>query len=414
VTGDRSSGGAPDAVVAAIAELRRGRMALVLDDENRENEGDLIMAAEMATPEALAFMIRHTTGLVCVAMPEQRAAELDLPLMVNHNNDPRGTAFTVSVDLKQGTTTGVSAADRALTARALADSTTGSHELSRPGHVFPLRARPGGVLERRGHTESAVDLCRLAGLQPVGVLAEVINDDGTMSRRPQLRDFASEHALAVVTVADIVRYRARREASGRIPTRHGEFTATAFRVAPDGSEHVALVLGDVDQSDASAGSPAALPVLTRMHSECLTGDVFGSMRCDCAARLAQAMAQIGAAGRGVLVYLRAREDRGVRFTNKLLCRRHDDGLETVGARLGRGQRFDGRDCADAAWILQALGVGSVILATNDPADCRSLRALGLEVNTQEPLGVPPDTNNTAHLNTSRCCSGHPFGADVAL
>jgi 3,4-dihydroxy 2-butanone 4-phosphate synthase/GTP cyclohydrolase II len=265
--------GSARAMEAALAELRRGRMVLVIDDEDRENEGDLIMAAEFATPEAMAFMIRHTSGLLCVGITGERAEELRLPLMVTDSDDPRGTAFTVSVDLKAGTTTGVSGADRAATVRALVADGTRPEDLSRPGHVFPLIAREGGVLRRAGHTESAVDLCRLAGLAPAGVLSEVTNDDGTMARRPELVRFAAEHGLVTVAVADIVRYRrrtetlVRREAAGRVPSAHGEFTAITYRSVVDDREHVALVFGEVDQTGADTG-----PVLVRVHSECLTGD----------------------------------------------------------------------------------------------------------------------------------------------
>jgi 3,4-dihydroxy 2-butanone 4-phosphate synthase/GTP cyclohydrolase II len=297
--GDRGT-----AVQEALVALRRGRMVLVVDDEDRENEGDLIMAASCVTPEAVAFMVRHTTGLLCVAVTEERADELGLPLMVNKGDDPRGTAFTVSVDLRRGTSTGVSAADRALTVTALADPATRPEDLTRPGHVFPLRARAGGVLQRAGHTESAVDLCRLAGLEPAGLLAEITNDDGTMARRPQLARFAAEHDLVTVTVADIVRYRQGsealvvREAEGRVPVDHGEFRVASYRSTTDDQVHLALVLGDVDQACAGPGSREAVPLLVRVHSECLTGDVFGSRRCDCGEQLERAMERIGAEGRG--------------------------------------------------------------------------------------------------------------------
>jgi 3,4-dihydroxy 2-butanone 4-phosphate synthase/GTP cyclohydrolase II len=295
-------------VEAALREIRRGRMVLVVDDEDRENEGDLIMAAEMATPEAMAFMIRHSSGILCVAITPERAEELRLPLMVDHGDDPRGTAFTVSVDLKAGTTTGVSGADRALTVRALANAATRPTDLCRPGHVFPLIARPGGVLQRAGHTESSVDLCRLAGLEPAGVLAEITNDDGTMARRPELRGFAIEHGLVLLSVADLVRFRerrgalVRREAAGRVPVAHGGFTAVSFLSVADDAEHVALVLGDVERAEE--------PVPVHVHRECLAGDVFGSRRCGCGRELNDALARIGANGLGVVVYLRGREGYG--------------------------------------------------------------------------------------------------------
>jgi len=294
-------------VAAALHDLRQGRMVVVVDDEDREDEGDLVMAAEHATPEALAFFIRHTSGLVCVAIDRHRTEALQLPPMVADGDDPRGTAFTVSVDLKEAATTGVSAADRARTIRALVDPDTQPAQLSRPGHVFPLVARDGGVLRRAGHTESAVDLCRLAGLRPAGVLCEITNEDGTMARRPDLLAFAAEHGLTAITVADLVRHRrsmeqlVHRGAEGRVPTDHGTFTAITYRSGVGGAEHVALVAGNVDQTAESGPSE---PVLVRVHSECLTGDVFGSRRCDCGEQVQLAMERIGRAGRGVVVYLR--------------------------------------------------------------------------------------------------------------
>ncbi|GAB4658942.1 3,4-dihydroxy-2-butanone-4-phosphate synthase [Mycobacterium avium] len=387
--------GATDPVTAALVELRRGRMVLVVDDEDRENEGDLIMAAEMATSEAMAFMIRHTTGLVCVAMTDGRAEELQLPLMVSNGDDPRRTAFTVSVDLKEGTSTGVSASDRALTIRALADLSTHPHQLCRPGHVFPLRARPGGVLERDGHTESAVDLCRLAGLAPVGVLAEIVNDDGTMARRPQLKRFATEHGLAMLAVPDIVQYRVRheavvqREAAGRIPTRHGEFTAISLRTLAGGIEHVALVLGDVDQTDVPEGSGEASPILTRVQSECLTGDVFGSQQCDCSAKLEQSMTRIGAAGRGVIVYLRDQKRSGHALIHALRsgCVRGQS-TDPAEADTTRLLLAESRELTAAASILATLGVRTVALMTNNPNKCGGLRDLGVQVSGREPLEIP--------------------------
>jgi 3,4-dihydroxy 2-butanone 4-phosphate synthase/GTP cyclohydrolase II len=369
-------------------------MVLVVDDEDRENEGDLIMAAEMATPDAMAFIIRHTTGLVCVAITDERAEELRLPLMVPHGDDPRCTAFTVSVDLKEGTTTGVSAFDRAVTVRALAHPRAYPDQFSRPGHIFPLRARPGGVLERAGHTESAVDLCRLAGLAPVGVLAEIMKDDGSMARRPELERFASEHGLAMLNVADIVRYRARREgevrreAAGRIPTRYGNFTAVGFRTLTGGHEHVALVLGDVDQTDAPYGSPEASPVLTRVHSECLTGDVFGSERCNCSTELEQSMLRIGEAGRGVILYLRDCHASGLAVTHALRAggvpRQTIDDAETDATQRRHAESWE-LNCA--ASILAALGVRTVALMTNDPECIPGLDDLGVQVSSREPLEI---------------------------
>ena len=322
-------------VDAALAELRRGRMVLVVDDEDRENEGDLIAAAELATPEMLAFVIRHTSGLVCVGMDAALVDRLELPPMVAENDDPRATAFTVSVDLRNVTSTGVSATVRAATIRALADPGTRPGDLSRPGHIVPLRAREGGVLRRAGHTESAVDLCRLAGLAPAGLLAEVTNPDGTMARRPELARFAQRHGLVSVTVADLVRYRLRtdtlvvRQASGRVPSPHGEFTVTTYRSELDGSEHVALVMGDVSQAEEPAPDDN---VLVRVHSECLTGDVFGSRRCDCGEQLQAAMERIGTVGRGAVVYLRGHEGRGIGLSHKLRAYTLQDGAWTPSRR----------------------------------------------------------------------------------
>ncbi|MEU7811946.1 bifunctional 3,4-dihydroxy-2-butanone-4-phosphate synthase/GTP cyclohydrolase II [Pseudonocardia sp. NPDC049154] len=384
-------------------------MVLIVDDEDRENEGDLVVAAELATPEQMAFMIRHTSGLICVAITEERAEELRLPLMAADGDDPRGTAFTVSVDLRAGTSTGVSATDRALTVRALADPATRPADLCRPGHVFPLIARPGGVLQRTGHTESTVDLCRLAGLESVGVLAEVTNDDGTMARRPELRRFAAEHGLVMLSVADIVRYRRERgalvtrEAAGRVPSEHGEFTAISFRSAIDGIEHVALVLGEVDQRGGQDD-----PVLVRVHSECLTGDVFGSRRCDCGEQLDAAMARIGAAGRGVVVYLRGHEGRGVGLSHKLRAYTlQDAGLDTVDANLAQGLPVDSREYGIGAQILRELGVHSVRLMTNNPA--RGLAGHGVRIVDREAIVVAPNPDNLHYLATKRTRMDHRLG-----
>ncbi|OLT16171.1 bifunctional 3,4-dihydroxy-2-butanone 4-phosphate synthase/GTP cyclohydrolase II [Pseudonocardia sp. CNS-139] len=403
---------------AALAELRRGRLVVVVDDEDRENEGDLIMAAELATPEQIAFMIRHTSGLLCVAVTEERAEELRLPLMVDDGNDPRGTAFTVSVDLKTGTTTGVSASDRARTVRAIADPGTRPADLCRPGHVFPLRARPGGVLQRAGHTESAVDLCRLAGLEPAGVLAEITNEDGTMARRGDLHAFAAEHGLVTIAVADLVRHRraaetlVRREATGRVPSDHGEFTAVSFRSLTDGVEHVALVLGDVDQRGATGAG--AEPVLVRVHSECLTGDVFGSRRCDCGEQLDAALARIGEAGRGVVVYLRGHEGRGIGLSHKLRAYTlQDAGLDTVDANLAQGLPVDSREYGFGAQILRDLGVRRIRLMTNNPAKYRGLSGHGVTITGREPLVVRPNPDNLSYLTAKRTRMNHQLGTEVS-
>jgi 3,4-dihydroxy 2-butanone 4-phosphate synthase/GTP cyclohydrolase II len=399
-------------VETALSELKRGRMVLVVDDEHRENEGDLIMAAELATPEAMAFMIRHTSGLLCVGLTGERADELHLPLMVDDADDPCRTAFTVSVDRRAGTTTGVSGQDRALTVRALADPATRPADLCRPGHVFPLRARPGGVLQRAGHTESAVDLCRLAGLSPAGVLAEVTNEDGTMARLPELERFAEKHDLVMLAVADLVRYRratenlVRREAAGRVPTGHGEFTAVCFRSVTDGIEHVAFVLGDVDQR-AGASGQGAEPVLVRVHSECLTGDVFGSRRCDCGEQLSAALDRIGQAGRGVVVYLRGHEGRGIGLSRKLRAYQlQDGGLDTVDANLAQGLPVDSREYAVGAQILHDLGITDIALMTNNPAKYRGLSGFGVTISSRVPIVIRPGPDNLSYLTAKRARMDH--------
>ena len=397
-------------VKAALSELSRGCMVLVVDDEDRENEGDLIMAAEFASREALAFMIRHTSGLLCVGISHERADELRLPLMVERSEDPRGTAFTVSVDLRLGTTTGVSASDRALTVRALADPATRADDLMRPGHVFPLRARPGGVLQRAGHTESAVDLCRLAGLEPAGILAEVTNEDGTMARNADLRRFAAQHRLVMISVADLIRYRraheslVRHESTGRVPTTNGEFMAVSYRSVIDGIEHLALVLGDVDQRNSGA---MADPVLVRVHSECLTGDVFGSRRCDCGEQLQAALLRIADVGRGVVVYLRGHEGRGVGLAHKLRAYTlQDNGFDTVDANVIQELPVDSREYGVGAEILRDLGISEVRLMTNNPAKYRGLAGHGVRIVAREPIVVTPNPDNLTYLTTKRVRMDH--------
>ncbi len=401
------------AVERALEELRSGRMVLVVDDEDRENEGDLIMAAEKVTPESVAFMIRHTSGLICVGITDDRATELNLPLMVDEADDPRGTAFTVSVDLRSRTTTGVSASDRTVTVLALADPATRPADLTRPGHVFPLRARPGGVLQRAGHTESAVDLCRLAGLEPCGVLAEVTNDDGTMARRDDLAAFATEHDLVMITVADLVLYLGERHSlvargpAGRVPTTNGEFTAISFRSRVDDRQHVALVLGDVRQRSNLDDEP----VLVRVHSECLTGDVFGSRRCDCGEQLDEALGRIGRAGRGVVVYLRGHEGRGIGLPHKLRAYAlQDAGLDTVDANLAQGLPVDNRDYGVGAQILRELGVYSVILMTNNPAKYHGLKGHGIQIIDRQPLLTAPNPDNIHYLTTKHTRLDHTLTA----
>lgn len=393
-----------DSVERAIEDIAAGRAVVVVDDEDRENEGDIIFAAARATPELMAFTIRHSSGVICVPMPGPMLERLEIPLMTPHNKDKLRTAYTISVDAKDGVSTGISAADRAHTARVLADSATEPGDLTRPGHVFPLRYRDGGVLVRRGHTEAAVDLARLAGLTPAGVLVEVVNDDGTMKRAPELREFADEHGLAMISIEDLVRYRRRHErhvervAVTRLPTSHGDFTAYGYRITIDDSEHVALVHGDISGDE---------PVLTRVHSECLTGDVFGSHRCDCGPQLEEAMARIVEEGRGVVVYLRGHEGRGIGLVAKLQAYElQDGGRDTVDANLDLGLPADARHYGTATQVLRDLGVERVRLLTNNPAKTASLQDFGVEVTERVPLHVHPTEANRAYLATKRDRMGH--------
>jgi 3,4-dihydroxy 2-butanone 4-phosphate synthase / GTP cyclohydrolase II len=393
-----------DPVERAIGDIAEGKAVVVVDDEDRENEGDLIFAASRATPELMAFTIRHSSGVICVPMPADMLDRLEIPLMTPHNKDRMRTAYTVSVDARDGVTTGISAADRAHTARVLADSATEPWEITRPGHVFPLRYQEGGVLVRRGHTEAAVDLATLAGLTPAGVLVEVVNDDGTMKRAPQLREFADEHGLAMISIEDLVRHRRRYEvlvervAETRLPTRAGEFTAYGYRIPVDRGEHVALVHGDIGGED---------PVLTRVHSECLTGDVFGSHRCDCGPQLEEALSRIVEEGRGLVVYLRGHEGRGIGLVAKLQAYAlQDRGRDTVDANLDLGLPADARHYGAATQILRDLGVGSVRLLTNNPDKTSSLEEYGVPVAARVPLTPHPNDHNLAYLRTKRDRMGH--------
>jgi len=396
-----------DSVEQAISDIAAGKAVVVVDDEDRENEGDIIFAAAKATPELMAWTIRYSSGVICVPMPADMLDRLEIPLMTPHNKDAYRTAYTISVDARDGVTTGISAADRAHTARVLADSATEPWEITRPGHVFPLRYREGGVLVRRGHTEAAVDLCKLAGLTPAGVLVEVVNDDGTMKRAPQLREFADEHGVAMISIEDLVKYRRRnevhviREAETRLPTSHGEFTAYGYTITVDGGEHVALVYGD----------PASLsngePVLTRVHSECLTGDVFGSSRCDCGPQLDEAMDRIVQEGRGVVVYLRGHEGRGIGLVAKLQAYQlQDGGRDTVDANLDLGLPADARHYGAATQILKDLGVGEVRLLTNNPDKVTNLEDYGIAVAERVQLTPHPNDHNLAYLLTKRDRMGH--------
>jgi 3,4-dihydroxy 2-butanone 4-phosphate synthase / GTP cyclohydrolase II len=388
----------------AIAAIARGEMVIVVDDADRENEGDLIMAAGAMTPEAMAFMIRHTSGVICMPLEGARLDELRLPLMVADNTESQRTAFTVSVDARHGTTTGISAADRSATVHALLDPGTVADDLARPGHIFPLRYREGGVLKRAGHTEAAVDLARLAGLPPAGVLAEVVNDDGTMARMPRLEEFAAEHGLQLISIADLIRYRRHREklvrrvSEARIPTRHGDFTGFVFESVLDGTEHMAFVKGDV------AGKE---DVLVRVHSECLTGDVFGSMRCDCGLQLDAAMALIAEEGVGVVVYLRGHEGRGIGLGHKIRAYTlQDQGRDTVEANVELGFPPDSREYGIGSQILVDLGVSTMRIMTNNPSKYGGLAGYGLEIVERVPLHVLPNAENIRYLRTKQEKMGH--------
>ncbi|WIV60868.1 bifunctional 3,4-dihydroxy-2-butanone-4-phosphate synthase/GTP cyclohydrolase II [Amycolatopsis nalaikhensis] len=404
MSGSQNTEEGDTAVRAAVAAFARGEFVVVIDDEDRENEGDLIVAAETVTSAQMAFLVRHTSGLACVAMDGQRLDQLRLEPMVAMGDDPRGTAFTVSVDLREGTTTGISASDRASTIRALSDPAAGPDDFTRPGHVFPLRARPGGVLKRAGHTEAAVDLARLAGKRPAGVLAEIVNDDGTVARRPQLAAFARRHGLIVLTIADLIRYRQRTErlvertSQAPLPTPYGTFDAFCYTSLLDGTEHLALVAGDVAHRD---------EVLVRVHSECLTGDLLGSARCDCGEQLRQALREIAEAGSGVLVYLRGQEGRGIGLGHKLRAYTlQDQGLDTVDANLALGLPVDSREYGVGAQILADLGVHSIRLMTNNPAKYSGLSGYDITIASRVPLIVTAGEHNADYLMTKRDRLGH--------
>jgi 3,4-dihydroxy 2-butanone 4-phosphate synthase/GTP cyclohydrolase II len=402
-----------DTIDRAVADIRDGRPVVVVDDENRENEGDIIFAADAATPELLAFTIRHTSGVICVPMLGADLDRLRLPLMVQDNRERLRTAYTISVDARDGVTTGISAADRARTIRVLADPASEPDELVRPGHVFPLRYREGGVLVRRGHTEAAVDLARLAGRAPAGVLAEVVNDDGTMARLPELRRFCDEHDLALISIEQLVEYRRRAErlvtraAETRLPNRYGMWRAYGYVSALDGGEHVALVYGD-DVADSGAEN-----VLVRVHSECLTGDVLGSLRCDCGVQLDHAMRVIAREGRGVVVYLRGHEGRGIGLAAKLRAYSlQDNGSDTVEANLELGLPVDAREFSNAGQILADLGIRSVRLLTNNPAKARGLDGHGVKVLGREAMPVAVNPHNVRYLAAKRDRLGHDIPAGL--
>jgi 3,4-dihydroxy 2-butanone 4-phosphate synthase/GTP cyclohydrolase II len=391
----------------ALEALRRGRPVLVTDDEDRENEGDVILAAQTLTDEWMAWTIRHSSGYVCAPTTDAVADRLGLPLMVSENTDRLRTAYTVTVDAAEGVTTGISAADRAHTVRLLASPSATADSFVRPGHVVPLRARDGGVLVRRGHTEAAVDLCRLAGLEPVGAIAELTHDDGTMMRLPAVLELGAQHDLPVVTIEQLVAHRRRhdrvvRHATTTLPTPDGTFTVHAYRDTLTGEEHLALV------------SPRGLgegPVLTRLHSECLTGDVFGSARCDCGPQLRRAQGRVAREG-GVVVYVRGHEGRGVGLADKIAAYAvQDTGVDTVAAQEELGLPVDARDYAGATAILHDLGIGAVRLLTNNPDKVEAVRAAGIDVATVERLQVAPVATNAAYLRTKRDRLGHDLVLD---
>jgi 3,4-dihydroxy 2-butanone 4-phosphate synthase/GTP cyclohydrolase II len=403
-----------EAVQRAVAALAAGRMVIVVDDADREDEGDLVVAAELVTEEQMAFLVRHTTGIVCAPMSAARAQELQLPQMVETNTDGHSTAFTVTVDHIE-TGTGVSAADRTRTVRALAGPGTRPEQLRRPGHVFPLRARSGGVLVRAGHTEAAVDLTTMAGLSGVGVIGEIVDEDGSMRRGASLEGFAAEHGLPVLAIADLVRYRRATErlveqvASSQMPTEFGAFRAVAYRSSLDGTEHLALVMGDV----AAAGRTSA-GALVRVHSECLTGDILGSLRCDCGGQLEQALRAVAAEGCGAVVYLRGHEGRGIGLAHKIRAYAlQDQGLDTVDANTVQGLPADSRSYGVGAQILGDLGITRLRLITNNPAKYRGLEGHGLTVVGRVALPVVETPHNVRYLRTKRERMGHEFAAPQA-
>ncbi|NOX19806.1 MAG: bifunctional 3,4-dihydroxy-2-butanone-4-phosphate synthase/GTP cyclohydrolase II [Nitrospirae bacterium] len=388
----------------ALEDIRAGKMVILVDDEDRENEGDLCMAAEKVTPEAINFMAKYGRGLICLSLTPERVEELQLPMMTSENTSPYGTAFTVSIEARRGVTTGISAYDRATTILTAIDPKTRPEDLARPGHVFPLRARPGGVLQRAGQTEGSVDLARLAGLYPAGVICEIMNDDGTMARVPQLMEFAKKHKLKIITVKDLIEYRMRKErlvkpiASVKLPTKYGgEFKAIAYENIVDDNVHIALVKGEIKPEE---------PVLVRVHSECLTGDVFGSGRCDCGEQLHKAMEMIDKEGKGIILYMR-QEGRGIGLANKLKAYElQDQGLDTVEANIKLGFKPDLRDYGIGAQILVDLGARKLRLMTNNPRKIIGLEGYGLKIVERVPIEVKPHDKNINYLKTKKNKLGH--------
>ncbi|MBN9611185.1 MAG: bifunctional 3,4-dihydroxy-2-butanone 4-phosphate synthase/GTP cyclohydrolase II [Actinobacteria bacterium 69-20] len=395
-----------DPIESAIAEIAAGRAVVVVDDEDRENEGDLVFAAEKATPELVAFMVRYTSGYICVPLTAADADRLDLPPMFRVNQDRRGTAYTVTVDAREGVSTGISATDRARTIRLLADPATREADLSRPGHVVPLRAKDGGVLRRPGHTEAAVDLATLAGLAPAGAICEIVSqrDPSDMARADELKEFAAEHDLKIITIADLIAYRRRSEklvervATARVPLACGEFTAIGYASSYDQREHIAFVYGDIGDGE---------DVLIRMHSECLTGDVFGSLRCDCGPQLQASLEAVAKEGRGAVVYIRGHEGRGIGLMHKLQAYQlQDAGRDTLDANLDLGLPADARDYGTGAQILVDLGVHTMRLLTNNPAKRAGLEGYGLKVLGRVPLPASVNPQNIRYLKTKRDRMGH--------
>jgi len=392
----------------AIEDIRQGRFVIIVDDENRENEGDLAIAAEKVTPDVINFMAREGRGLICLPMIGERLDQLGVPLMVQENTSKNCTAFTVSIEAKKGVTTGISAGDRARTIAVVLDPASTASDLARPGHVFPIRAREGGVLARAGHTEAIVDLARMAGLYPAGVICEIMNEDGTMARVPQLERVAEQYGLRIIAIRDLISYRCRHErlvkrvAEAKLPTRYGEFLAIAFKSSVDTNEHVALVKGDVTNGS---------PVLVRVHSECLTGDVFGSSRCDCGDQVGLAMNLINQEGRGVLLYMR-QEGRGIGFHNKLRAYElQDKGMDTVEANLALGFPPDLRDYGVGAQILADLGLHKIRLLTNNPRKVIGLESYGIEIVETVPVIVPANPHNARYLRTKQEKLGHHLGIE---